>query len=97
VLDQRGARRDHLVRRDRADDDQVEVLGQEPRRFESAPSGRDRHVRRRLAFGDVAALADPGALDDPLVRRVDDLLEVGVRDDPLGHVGTGTGDADANA
>ncbi len=97
MLDQRRAGRDQLVRRDGADDDQVEVLGQEPRRLERAASRGDGHVRRRLAFGDVAALADARALDDPLVRGVDDLLEVGIRDDPLGHIGTRAGDADANA
>jgi len=97
VLDDRGAGRDHLIRRDRADDDEVEVLGREPRRLERAPPGDHGHVRGRLAVGDVAPLADPRALDDPLVRRVDDLLEVRIRDDALGHVGTRTGDADADA
>jgi hypothetical protein len=38
------------------------------------------------------ALADPAALHDPLVVRLDDLLEIRVGQDPLGRVGADPGD-----
>ena len=44
--------------------------------------------------GREPALADPGALDDPLVGRVDELLEILVREDTVGHVDAEAGDPD---
>ena len=42
------------------------------------------------------ALTDAGALDDPLVRRVDALLELGVGEPLLGEGGAPSGDAGAH-
>ena len=59
------------------------------------PFGGDlREVRGGDAgLGDVA-LADPGALQDPLVGGVDQLLEVGVGQHARRHVGGEAGDLD---
>src|SRR5262249_32026417 len=54
--------------------------------------GADGQVGRRLAVVGDVALADAAALDDPLVVRVDHLLEVGVGQDPLGRVRADPGD-----
>ena len=54
-------------------------------------------VGERLLLGREPALADPGALDDPLVRRVDELLEILVREDAVGHVDAEAGDPDPRA
>ena len=82
----RGTREQH-VRGHRADDDQVDVLG-----LETGPL--DRFFRRlgsQVAGGDArvddVALANAGALHDPLVGGVDHLLEIGVGQQARRHVG----------
>ena len=54
-----------------------------------------REIRRRDAGIDDVALADAGALHDPLVAGVDHLLEVGVGQHARRHVGREAGDARA--
>jgi hypothetical protein len=44
----------------------------------------DGQVGGRLPVGGEVTAADAGPLTDPLVARVDEALEVGVRNDPLG-------------
>ena len=73
----RGGRERH-VRRQRPDDHDVEVRRVDARVIERFPGRLDAHVgipRPRLR--DVAC-ADPGALRDPRVVRVDHLFEVGI-------------------
>jgi hypothetical protein len=53
----------------------------------------EREIAGRLAVGGAAALADAGARGDPLVGGVDELLEIGVGDDPFRQVAAGAGDA----
>ena len=53
---------------------------------------RHREIGERLLVRGDPALADAGALDDPLVRRVDERLELGVREHALGRVGAEAGD-----
>jgi len=55
--------------------------------------GVEREVARGLAVRGAAALADAGARGDPLVARVDELLEIGVGDDLFRQVAAGAGDA----
>ena len=92
VLDEVGRRGKRHVGARRADDDKVDVLGHEVRALERLLRGAHREVGCHLAlFGDVP-LADAGALHDPLVRRVDQLFEVGVGQDVLRRVRADTDD-----
>ena len=50
-----------------------------------ASRGRGAECRRRLVGAGDAPLADPRALDDPRVARVEPGLEVGVRDTAVGY------------
>src|SRR5262245_20323646 len=52
--------------------------------------GRQRH--RGLALAHEPAFPDPRAVDDPLVIRLDEILEEGVRNDALGEGGPGRRD-----
>ena len=92
-LQQASARRKHHVRRGCRDDDEVDVRGR-------AAGGRQRRaarVRREIAGEFVlrrdVALADAGALDDPLVARVHHRLEVAVGDEARGQVAARSRDA----
>src|SRR5581483_6380875 len=78
VLDDRGGRRHLLVRRRRAEHEQVDGVGPEAGLLERGGAGGDSQRRRGTAD---AAFADAAALDDPLVAGVEGLLEVVVRDD----------------
>ena len=86
LLDERRRRGHPVVRRERGQDDQVDVVGLEARGVDRAQRRRPRameavvSLRRRHA-----PLADAGAGDDPLVGGVDHPLEVGVGE----HLGGG--------
>ena len=67
-------------------DDEVELGRADPAPLEGLARRPGRELARGGARLDVVALLDPGARPDPLVGGVDDLLEVGVGHDPLGHV-----------
>jgi hypothetical protein len=70
----------------RAQDDRVELARLHVRARHRRARGAHGHRARGLALARDAALVDPGALDDPLVRRLDpDRGEVVV-----GHHGAGT-------
>ena len=86
VLQDAGRRRDRAVRRHRRDDDEVESLGFHAGILEGHAGRALCEVRCRLVLARHAALMDARALDDPLVTRVDHLLEVFIRDDLLRHV-----------
>ena len=79
VGEDHGARGKGHVRRDRGDDEQVDVLADEARLRERCLAARQREIGERLLVRGDPPLADPCALDDPLVRRVDERLELGVR------------------
>ncbi len=81
-----GARGHGRVAADRADDDHVEVGDVEPRRLERTAARGGGHVAVHLVIGGDVAPADAGALGDPRVGGVDDLLELAVGDHPLGGV-----------
>src|SRR5450830_2129599 len=83
--DRRRGRRD-VVGRDRGDDDQVELGRVERPRVEAAAGGDLAEVARRLVHSRDAALADAGAREDPLVRRVEELRDLVVGQHALRHV-----------
>ena len=89
--DRRG-RGEHHVRRHGRDDQEVDVRPVAAGLLERLPRCGHREVGERLRVRGDAALADARALDDPLVRRVDHLRELVVRDHPLGRVGPEAGD-----
>ena len=83
--------------RHRRDDDQVDRGSVDARIGQGGDRGGRRDVGERLLLGRKAPLADAGALDDPLVRRVDELLEILVREDTVRDVDAEAGDADPPA
>ena len=89
----RRARKDRIGRR-RADDDEADVGRRDARLLHRAERGFLREIGRRDAGIDDVALADAGALENPLVRRLDELLEIGVRQDTRRHVGRQAGNLD---
>jgi len=71
-----------VIRRERREDDGVDVLRLEPRVLQRHAARRNREIARaRAGVLDVATLADAGALDDPLVGGGHELGEVVVGDD----------------
>ena len=94
--DHRRRRKGH-VGRHRRDDEEIDVLAGEARLRERGLAPGQRKVGERLRVGSDPALADPGALDDPLVRRVDEPLELGVVEHAVGRVGAEPGDRDGDA
>src|SRR6185369_2405285 len=79
VLQQARRARKHHVGRRRADDEEIDVRGGETRLRDRLERGLLREVGRGNAWIDDVALADAGALLDPLVAGLDHLLEVAVR------------------
>ena len=55
-------------------------FGGDARHLERALGGLEREIARALALAGEVALADAGALEDPLVGRVHDARESRVRD-----------------
>ena len=87
VLDETGGAREEHVGRDGPDDDDADVVRRELGVGERAHGGFLAEVRGGDARIDDMPLADPGALEDPLVRGVDHLLQVGVGQHARRHVG----------
>ena len=81
----RGAREQH-VRRHRADDDHVDVVGRQAGALDRFARRHRRQIARRHAGIDDVALADAGALQDPFVGGLDHLLEVGIGEQLRRHV-----------
>ena len=97
VGEQRGRRRKRHVGRDRRDDQQVDGRRVDTRHLEGANAGGQRDVGHRLLGLGDPALADARARDDPFVGGVDELTQIVVRHDPLGHVAAEAGDRDPAA
>src|SRR5262249_34533953 len=91
VGEKRRGRGEHHVRRDGRDDQQIDVRAVATGLLERLPRRRQRQIRKRLRFASYPAFADARALHDPLVRGVDHLCEVVVRDHALGRVGAQPG------
>ena len=70
------------VRRDRSHDDGLDLAGVHASALQGEARRLHRHVRRGLIRSRDVALRDAGALHDPLVVGVDQLLQVGVGQQP---------------
>jgi hypothetical protein len=88
----RGGRKDEVGRR-RAEHDEIDLARLDAGGFKRVRRGIEREITRGLAIGRATALADARARRDPLVRRFDDLFEIGVGDDLFRQIAAGAGDA----
>src|SRR5690606_13700240 len=80
VLDEGGGGGERLIGRGGRQHDQVDVLRLKPRGLQRLARGIDgERGGRFVVLGDIA-LADAGALDDPLVAGIDALRELGIGD-----------------
>ena len=93
----RAGRRKRHVGRDGCDDDQVEVGGRNACVLERLFGCRQRQVGEGLLRRSDPALADAGALHDPLVGGVHHRRELVVGHDALGNVRAEARDRDADA
>ena len=78
-LDHGGGRREGVVRRRGGADDEVDVGGRQPGIGEGRLGRLDAEDRRGLVVVRDVARLDAGALHDPLVRGLDQLFEILVR------------------
>ena len=92
-LDDAGRAGKDLVRGRGGEDDEIDLPGLHPGRGHRGLGRRHSQVGAALALGDHVPLADASAAEDPLVRGVDDLLQVLVGDDPLGQITAGAQNA----
>ena len=92
LLDQRRGRRHPVVRGERRQQDDVDVVGLQPGHCDGLLPRHGRHRCSRLVGRRDTSLADPGPGADPFVGRVDHLLEVGVGQDAGRGVAPPTGD-----
>ena len=81
--------------RDGRDHDQLEIGRLDACLLERGERGRQREIGHRLVRSGDAALANPRALHDPLVRGVDHLRQLVVRHHALGRVRADARDRDA--
>src|SRR4029453_10513975 len=81
ALHETGGRRKGHVPRDRADQDHVEVLGLDVGALQGQLGGARAQVREVLPVGCDVPLPDAGPGGDPLVRGLDQFLEIGVGED----------------
>ena len=81
-----------MVRRGRRHDDQVDLGGVDAGIGDRGLGRLEADDRGRLVIGSDVALADAGALDDPLVAGVDLLSEFGIGNDAGGQIGAATDD-----
>ncbi len=92
-LDQHRGRRQRVVRRERADQDEIDVVRREAGRGDRPQAGDRGHAGRGLARSGDPAFSDAGPGGDPLVAGLDHALEIvvaqnqarGVRA-PAGHI-----------
>ena len=87
VLNKTRRAREHHVRRDRADNDHVDVVGRQARALDRLQGGFLAQVGGRHARIHDVSLADADALHDPLVGGVDHPRKVVVGQHPRRHVG----------
>src|SRR5688572_604110 len=93
ALDEARGRRKERVARDRPDEDHVEVFRGHVRALQRELRRLRAQVGELLPLRDDVALLDPGPRRDPLVRGVDELLQVGVRQELFRHGGAGADDS----
>lgn len=76
-----------MIGRGGRDDDQIDLGGVHAGVSERSLCRLQGQHRGRLVIGRDMALADAGALHDPLIGRVDALCQLGVGDDALRQIG----------
>ncbi len=91
-LDGNRRRRKGVVGRRGGEHDQVDVGGIEARVGERRARGVQADVGRELAGRRYVALADAGALHDPLVGSIDHARQLVIGEDPLRQVAAATHD-----
>ena len=87
VLDEARRAREEHVGRDRTHDDDADVVGRQPRVRDRLARRLGAQIRRRDARIHDVPLADPRPLQDPLIGRVDHLLQIAVGEQPRRHIG----------
>ena len=87
MLDEAGGGREKHVGSDRGDDDGIDVAGGQAALSERLLGRLNRKVTRGYASFHDVALADADAAQNPIIRGVDHLLEVGVGKKAGRHVG----------
>ena len=75
--------------------DQIEIAAAHAGAAERPLRGADGQIRGQLAVGGDPALADAGALADPLVGGIEPGGQLVIGDDPLGQIGAAAGDLGA--
>ena len=88
VLHQAGRGWERHVRRDGGDDDEIDLIRCDARLGHRALGCLGRQIGAKLVVRRDAPGLDARAAGDPLVRRIDELFQVGVGDHALGDVGT---------
>ena len=94
-LNETGGRGKDHVRRGRRDENQIDFISFDPGLFHRGERSLGAHVAGVFVLGRDAAFLDPGAGGDPLVVGLDDLREIGVRQDFFRHVTAGADDRDS--
>ena len=75
-----------IIRRDRADENEVDLFGLDPRVFHRGLRGLRGHVACEFGVGGEAAFANAGALNDPLVRGFNHRFQLGIGEHTVGHI-----------
>ena len=96
VLHQAGGRGEKHVRRDRRDDDRVQIGGLQAALGERPPGGLGRQIAGGDALVHDVALANAGALDDPVIGGFDHFFEIVVGQKAGRNVGAESGDLGAH-
>ncbi len=86
-LDRHSGCRKGLVGRRGGQDDEIDVLRVDLRCLQRPLRCGDGKVGSQFAVGGDVALPDAGALDDPVIARVDEFGEFRVGEDLLGEIG----------
>ena len=95
-LDKAGRRRKQHVRCDRSNDNAIDVAGVDAPFAKAILRCLGRHVTRGLPRVDHVALANPGALHDPLVGGLNHLLQIGVGEQARGNIRADAGNLGSN-
>ena len=90
-----GARED-IIRRDRSDDDRIDLFPFDSGHIERLQTCFIRKVARRLFGRSDAPLLNPGTGTDPFVVGLDHFLEIRIAQNPFRNIRSGTCYSDAH-
>jgi hypothetical protein len=88
-----GGAGENQVGRGGGDQQQVDIVDRQAGRIERGARRLSRQIAGELAFGGNMTLADAGAIDDPLIVRLDQLFEIGVGEDAGRQIAAGAENA----